>query len=471
MINFRSTFSICLLLISFCANAQQNFEKLLKNTNWVQDGYDRCLKIGDSTRYTYYNINSVACNALVEGKLSERFKIISLKKNELIMNPGGIVNYVFRRVKALPSMCSRPSAPANSYEKNFKVFWETFDHNYAFFKERNLNWKQVYDEYLPRVKKIGTQKEFADMLVEIVKKIGDGHIRMEIPDALKTKAVTAAASEIKPVAPVVKHTLNDVLKDLQDGYLADTRSYNNGVISWGKLKDTQMGYILIKDMNGFANYISETEQQLPGFAKNYDKIKASRPALDQFDDEDRGVKMIMEKILADIGQSDSLVIDLRFNGGGLETVALKLLSYFVTESKHVLSVKAKTSQGSTAIQKYFLQPANAGYKGKVYLITGPNTASAAEIFSLAASQYPNIKTIGSRTAGIFSEILWKELPNGWEFSLSNETYMDPKGKTYEATGIPVSYEMNYPGNRRDFYNGFYTGNHFADLALDKISKK
>jgi len=50
-------------------------------------------------------------------------------------------------------------------------------------------------------------------------------------------------------------------------------------------------------------------------------------------------------------------------------------------------------------------------------------------------------------------------------------YTDPKGKTYEATGVPVRYEMNYPRNRRDFYNGFYTGNHFIGLALDKISEK
>jgi hypothetical protein len=468
MINSRSTFSICLLLISFCANAQQNSEKLLKNTSWIQDGYDRCLKIADST-YTYYNINSVDCKVLVEGKLSERFKIVSLKKNELILNPGGIVNYVFRRVQSLPPVCSHPVAPTSSYEKNFTVFWETFDHNYAFFKERNLNWKQIYDEYLPRVKKISTQKEFADILVEIVKKIGDGHIRLEIPEALKTKVATAPG--IKPETPIIKRLATDVIKDLQDTYLEDLHSYNNGVISWGKLRGTRIGYILIKDMNGFANYVSESEQLLPNFAKNYDKIKASRPALDQFEDEDRGVKMVMGKILSDIGPSDSLVIDLRFNGGGLETVALKLLSYFVTESKHVLSVKAKTALGSTAIQKYVLQPTNPGYKGKVYLLTGPNTASAAEIFALAARQYKNIKTVGSRTAGIFSEILWKELPNGWEFSLSNETYTDPKGKTYEATGVPVSYEMNYPRNRRDFYNDFYMGNRFIDLALDKISEK
>lgn len=462
MKNFK--FTICaVLLIITGVNAQQNPEAKLKNTNWVQKGYGRCLQIGDSV-YTYYNINSIDCKPLATGKLSGRFRIISLSKNELILNPGGIVNYVFNRVDSLPPTCNKAGNSTASYEENFKVFWETFNDNYAFFKERNINWEQIHQEYLPRVKKIHSQKELADILVEIVKKIGDGHIRLEIPDSLQTKSAKAA-----PVA--IRRTKNDIIKNIKDAYLADTHTYNNGVISWGKIKNSKIGYIFINDMNGFSDYISGDEQNLPDFAKNYDKIKDSRPALVQFEDEDKGIDKIMKKILSDIGKSDSIVIDLRFNGGGLETAALRLLSYFVTEPKHILSIKAKTGNGNTPKQKYILQPAASGYKGKVYLLSGANTASAAEIFALAARSYPNITSIGSRSNGIFSEILWKELPNGWEFSLSNETYSDPAGKTYEGTGVPVNYDLEYPRNNLDFYNTFYSGGHFSDAAIDMITGK
>lgn len=75
-----------------------------------------------------------------------------------------------------------------------------------------------------------------------------------------------------------------------------------------------------------------------------------------------------------------------------------------------------------------MQPVNTVYQGKVCLLLSGQTASAAEFFALAAKQYPHIKMMGSRTAGIFSEILWKELPNGWEFSLSNETYIQGTGR-------------------------------------------
>lgn len=445
MINFH--FTICVLLMALGASAQQNPEILLKNTSWVQQGYGRCLKIEDST-YTYYNTDSQTCKALAEGKISGRFSIVSLAANELILNPGGIVNYTFKRVSSLPPMCANIDSTTASYEENFKIFWEAFNDNYAFFRERNINWKQVYEEYLPRVKKINSQKELADILIEIVKKIGDGHIRLEIPDALRTKVVAAT--------PVIRRKKDDIIKAIQVNYLTDTNSYNHGVINWGKLKGSGIGYILIKDMNDFSKY---------------GKGKDSRPPLMQFEDELSGVDQVMKKILADIGQSDSVVIDLRFNGGGLETVALKLLSYFVNERKHVLSVEAKTVRGNTAKQKYILQAANAAYQGKVYLLLSGQTASAAEIFALAAKRYPNIKTMGTRTAGIFSELLWKELPIGWEFSLSNEIYTDPNGKTYEGTGVPVDQEMNYSRNRLDFYNSFYSGNHFSDKALELINEK
>lgn len=445
MLNFH--FTICMLLIALGANAQQNPEKLLKNTSWVQQGYGRSLKIEDST-YTYYNTNSIACKALADGKFNGRFSIVSLTKDELTLNPGGIVNYIFKRVDSLPPMCNNVGTKIISYEKNFKVFWETFHDNYAFFKERNINWKQVYEEYLPRVKKIDSQKEFAGILLEIVKKIGDGHIRLEIPDSLKTKMAIATPQ-------VIRRKKDEIIQTIKETYLADSHIYNNGVISWGKLKGSQMGYILIKDMNNFA--------------KDYDdKLKDSKQPLVQFADELNGVDQVMKKILANIGQSDSIVIDLRFNGGGLETVALRLLSYFVGQSQHVLSIAAKTGQGNNAKQKYILQPANSAYQGKVYLLLSGQTASAAEIFALAASNYPNIKTMGSRTAGIFSEILWKELPNGWEFSLSNEIYTNPNGKTYEGTGVPVSFELNYSRNRLDFYNSFYNGDRFTDKAIDQI---
>ena len=47
--------------------------------------------------------------------------------------------------------------------------------------------------------------------------------------------------------------------------------------------------------------------------------------------------------------------------------------------------------------------------------------------------------------------LWEEfVPNGWEFSLSNEIYRDLKGNIYETIGVPPPYENVYPEDKTDF---------------------
>ena len=78
-------------------------------------------------------------------------------------------------------------------------------------------------------------------------------------------------------------------------------------------------------MNGFSN----TEE--------------SNQPLEEFENEIKGVEFVMSKILEDLNSTTSIIIDLRFNGGGYDTVSLKLLSYFIDEKKHILSIKAKTS--------------------------------------------------------------------------------------------------------------------------------
>ena len=162
-----------------------------------------------------------------------------------------------------------------------------------------------------------------------------------------------------------------------------------------------------------------------------------------------------------------MIVDIRFNGGGYETVALELLSYFIDKEKEIISIKAKKENGFTGIQNIRIDPKENSVKS-LHLLISPFTASAAEIFALGALSYSNIEIYGSASSGIFSEILWKELPIGWEFSLSNEVYLDPRGKSYEGSGIPVDYEFNYSKDRSKFYQSFYSKERFKDKILENL---
>jgi hypothetical protein len=143
-----SLLTIFLISLSLCAQVPNN----IKYTVWNQEGYNRILKIQDST-YTYFNINQYNCESLVEGIFKGRFKIINSNSKLLILNPGGIVNYRFHKIDSLPQNCNNQTGVEDhSFENNFKAFWETFNDNYAFFEKRNINWQATYDKYLPVVK-------------------------------------------------------------------------------------------------------------------------------------------------------------------------------------------------------------------------------------------------------------------------------------------------------------------------------
>ena len=178
---FASLLTMFLISLSLYAQVPNN----MKHTVWNQEGYGRILKIQDST-YTYFNISQYSCEPLAEGIFKGRFEVINSSRNLLILNPGGIVHYRFHNIGSLPKSCNTETVlEDHSFENNFKAFWETFNDNYAFFEKRNINWKAIYDQYLPFVKNLHSEKEFAQVLLQIIGNFNDGHIRLNVPDSLR----------------------------------------------------------------------------------------------------------------------------------------------------------------------------------------------------------------------------------------------------------------------------------------------
>ena len=81
---FLKVFSFVLIFFSLSFSFSQEVE--IKNTIWEQEGYDRILKIEDTT-YTYYNYDKYGCSIFFQGDFEGRFKVIDYKKNLLVLNP------------------------------------------------------------------------------------------------------------------------------------------------------------------------------------------------------------------------------------------------------------------------------------------------------------------------------------------------------------------------------------------------
>lgn len=79
-------------------------------------------------------------------------------------------------------------------------------------------------------------------------------------------------------------------------------------------------------------------------------------------------------------------------------------------------------------------------------MTSDVTVRAGEVFTLCMRALPNVTHLGTTTRGAFSDVLAKPLPNGWRMEL----YLDPKGTSYEARGLPPTQPLDvFPESNLD----------------------
>jgi len=101
-----------------------------------------------------------------------------------------------------------------------------------------------------------------------------------------------------------------------------------------------------------------------------------------------------------------------------------------------------------------------GFRGRVVLLTGPDTISAGETFAMALmGREPHVTRIGLNTQGVFSDVLERTLPNGWTFGLPNEVYLTKDGAAFDGPGVPPDVRVPF-FSREDLEGG-------RDAALDK----
>jgi C-terminal processing protease CtpA/Prc len=175
-----------------------------------------------------------------------------------------------------------------------------------------------------------------------------------------------------------------------------------------------------------------------------------------------GIKTTLQKAMADFDTSKALVLDVRFNGGGKDEVGMEIISNFNEKRRLVFSKKARLKNGYTPNNKVYLEASTQPYKKPVFILTSRESASATEIMILSSLLLENVYRIGNHTEGVFSDVMEKALPNGWEVGLSNEVYLDTKGTNYENIGIPPTVSLNYENDRQRFFRSIAT-----DLEGDK----
>ncbi len=137
------------------------------------------------------------------------------------------------------------------------------------------------------------------------------------------------------------------------------------------------------------------------------------------------------------------IIDVRFNGGGDETVARQLAGMYVDEPVVYAKHRFLAEDGFGPIQSRALQPtrprANAA---PAVVLIGPSTHSSCEAFVLMM-QAAGATTIGAPTGGGSGNPQPHDLGAGITLLLPSWQAMTVDGQVFEGTGIPPDVRVEY----------------------------
>lgn len=309
------------------------------------------------------------------------------------------------------------------------AFFEVLAGHFAFPAERGIDWTALRAECDAALARgTGSPDRLFDALAAILAQLRDGHGSL---------SGMGRHAESRPAPPRLYRTWKaadgrssnggsrerfgrDWRRHVNDGILAGTgRTAARDNIAWGRLPGGA-GYValmlcedLSEDGSGRADVAAATG--------------------------------VLERVLADLSGAKGIVVDLRFNDGGWDRVALALAARFTDSRLPAFTKQAVRSGIPLRPQTVAVAPA-AGrrHTGPVAVLTSDATISAAEVAALALRALPNTRSFGRPTYGALSDLFAYRLPNGWRGTVSNEIYRAAGGQVYEGIGIPPDHPSAEP---------------------------
>lgn len=335
----------------------------------------------------------------------------------------------YYRLRELPKNCTTlTEEQKENPEFLFDLFWLTLQENYAFTAERNLNWNQIYRDFRPKISPQTTPYDLFEVMGQIVTLTRDQHTKIiseegqtkqysGVPSARLLKESFEQQDNIKTFDLYINEFFYTNYQHISNDLLAGKgKKGANGKIEWGDLTPT-IGYIHV--------------HSLARFAANELSRKQHIDTLDFY----------MAQVMKSFQDKKAIIVDVSFNFGGYDAAGLTIAGYF-TKTPHHAYTTYKFQDGKFYKSTEFrVNPAaNYNFTKPVYLLTTDISRSAAESFAMQMKALPNVKTIGTNTLGILSDMLNKSIGN-YVLTTSNEEYITPGGKMYEVSGVDVDIKL------------------------------
>ena len=373
--------------------------------------------------------------------------------------------------------------------KVFEKVWRLVDERYYDPKMNGVNWNSQKDIYRPMTKKSRTDAEFYDVMKKMVGEMNDAHTRFLTPREAKEDRIQKGTSvgillsevEGKTVVEKVRRNAIGELAKVRPGMIVRTI---DGVQIEKKIIEAKnavggssssraaeiMAYRNI--LNGEPNTSIEiglTDEKETDFVVTLVRQIIDRSSQVVSQKLDSGVGYIavtsfkspvsdkFKKALIELKDAPSLIVDLRYNGGGNISEVLRMAGFLLNEKRTFGKLMRRSSRTKQEFRSF-----SAGKKGKqiysnpVLVLTSKFSASGSELFSSSLQEFGRAKVIGTQTCGCLLGISQKhKLKGGSELHISDVGFLSSQGKIYEKTGVTPDKIVEL--KIADLQNGFDRG--------------
>ena len=368
---------------------------------------------------------------------------------------------------AAPTATATPTATAPPgdaalQQRVFEALWQAVQQDYLYPDYNGLDWEQVFNEYSRLIEGSLSDQAFYLAMEEMITRLGDDHsVFMGPTDALDEDAEYAGENDFVGIGVLTRFvpernrlTIIVVFPDSpaeqagiqpHDSILAVDGIAISG--ENGMRRDMLRGpegtplTLTIQSPNQQPRQVSVTRARVTGSVPLDSKLLATLQGrrvgyilLPTFSDEtiDDRFKTALADFLS-VHSVEGLVLDIRQNPGGADTVARTMLGYFIKgnvgyfidrdQRKRAFNILGANIQGSASLP--------------VVVLVGSNTASFGEIFAGVLKDSGRAYIIGEPTHGNI-EVLWRyDFEDGSRAWIARETFrsLQNPDQDWELTGI------------------------------------
>ncbi len=271
---------------------------------------------------------------------------------------------------------------------NFEALWTIVDEHYCFFKEKDVDWQEVYSRYRPRIHDEMSARELFTICSEMLAELRDGHTNLT--SGLNTSYYTKWWSDYP----------QNYDERLVEQYYLNFSENHIGSVTYAMLQDN-VGYIRYPSFNSGLGHGN------------------------------------IDAMLSSLITASGLIIDIRDNGGGGLDNVETLVMHFLRNRTLAGYLCHKTGPGHDDFSDpfaYYYDPVSEPHitwMKPVVVLTNRSTFSAANNFVSIMKMLPGIYIVGDRTGGGSGMPYSSEIPCGWGVRFSACSILDSEGRTTE----------------------------------------